>query len=156
MSDFDFTGKVVLVTGSSRGIGAEMIKAFGKHGAQCVVNYVADYGAEVDQILKAQQLYYDANTAKSWNKAYSDFINSHYQLWGRKLHVDMRRGPAEHAPHRHSEDGSLTIHRAPTPEDEIRRGDESRAWDDTFQNLDSAIRQQSFPKFSALSVGTSI
>src|SRR5436309_957656 len=42
MSDFDFTGKVVLVTGSSRGIGAEMIKAFGKHSAQCVVNYVAD------------------------------------------------------------------------------------------------------------------
>ena len=39
---FDFSGKIVLVTGSSRGIGAEMIKAFGKHGAQCVVNYVAD------------------------------------------------------------------------------------------------------------------
>ncbi len=38
----DFSGKVVLVTGSSRGIGAEMIKVFGKHGAQCVVNYVAD------------------------------------------------------------------------------------------------------------------
>lgn len=38
----DFTGKVVLVTGSSRGIGAEMIGAFGKCGAQCVVNYVAD------------------------------------------------------------------------------------------------------------------
>jgi len=42
MSDFDFDGKVVLVTGSSRGIGAEMIKAFGKSGAACVVNYVAD------------------------------------------------------------------------------------------------------------------
>jgi 3-oxoacyl-[acyl-carrier protein] reductase len=39
---FDFTGKVVLVTGSSRGIGAEMIKAFGAHGAQCAVNYIAD------------------------------------------------------------------------------------------------------------------
>src|SRR5205807_5515808 len=38
----DFTGKVVLVTGSSRGIGAEMIKAFGKRGATCVVNYVVD------------------------------------------------------------------------------------------------------------------
>lgn len=38
----DFSGKIVLVTGSSRGIGAEMIKAFGKRGAQCVVNYVAD------------------------------------------------------------------------------------------------------------------
>ena len=38
----DFSGKVVLVTGSSRGIGAEMIKAFGQCGAQCVVNYVTD------------------------------------------------------------------------------------------------------------------
>ena len=43
MSDpLDFSDKVVLVTGSSRGIGAEMINAFGEHGAQCVVNYVAD------------------------------------------------------------------------------------------------------------------
>jgi len=38
----DFTGKTVLVTGSSRGIGAEMIKAFGARGANCVVNYIAD------------------------------------------------------------------------------------------------------------------
>src|ERR1700730_8715783 len=43
---FDFTGKVVLVTGSSRGIGAEMIKAFGAHGAKCVVNYVGDPAGE--------------------------------------------------------------------------------------------------------------
>src|SRR5947207_2177803 len=42
MSDLDFTEKVVLVTGSSRGIGAEMIKAFGKRGAKCVVNYFSD------------------------------------------------------------------------------------------------------------------
>ncbi len=43
MSDpLDFSGKVALVTGSSRGIGAEMIKALGRCGAQCVVNYVAD------------------------------------------------------------------------------------------------------------------
>ena len=38
----DFSGKVVLVTGSSRGIGAEIIKAFGKRDAECVVNYVTD------------------------------------------------------------------------------------------------------------------
>jgi 3-oxoacyl-[acyl-carrier protein] reductase len=38
----DFSGKVVLVTGSSRGIGAEMIKTFGQCGARCVVNYVTD------------------------------------------------------------------------------------------------------------------
>jgi 3-oxoacyl-[acyl-carrier protein] reductase len=42
MSDLDFSGKVVLVTGSSCGIGAEMIKAFGRRGAKCVVNYFTD------------------------------------------------------------------------------------------------------------------
>ena len=43
MSDLlNFSEKVVLVTGSSRGIGAETIKAFGNRGAKCVVNYVAD------------------------------------------------------------------------------------------------------------------
>jgi 3-oxoacyl-[acyl-carrier protein] reductase len=38
----DFSGKVVLVTGSSRGLGAEMIKAFGQRGAKCVMNYISD------------------------------------------------------------------------------------------------------------------
>ena len=38
----DFSGKVVLVTGSSRGLGAAMIQAFAKRGARCVVNYIAD------------------------------------------------------------------------------------------------------------------
>jgi 3-oxoacyl-[acyl-carrier protein] reductase len=43
MSDpLDFSGKVVLVTGSSRGLGAAMIQAFAKRGARCVVNYIAD------------------------------------------------------------------------------------------------------------------
>ena len=38
----DFSGKVVLVTGSSRGIGAAMIEKFGERGASCVVNYIDD------------------------------------------------------------------------------------------------------------------
>ncbi len=42
----DFSGKVVLVTGSSRGLGAAMIQAFGERGARCVVNYVADAEAQ--------------------------------------------------------------------------------------------------------------
>jgi len=40
--DYDFSGKVVVVTGSSRGIGAGMLTAFGKRGARCAVIYVAD------------------------------------------------------------------------------------------------------------------
>ncbi|MGI8821062.1 MAG: 3-oxoacyl-ACP reductase family protein [Chthoniobacterales bacterium] len=38
----DFSGKTVLVTGSSRGLGAAMIQAFGGRGANCIVNYIAD------------------------------------------------------------------------------------------------------------------
>ncbi len=39
---FDFSGKVALVTGSSRGIGAGLVTALDKLGARCAVNYVAD------------------------------------------------------------------------------------------------------------------
>jgi 3-oxoacyl-[acyl-carrier protein] reductase len=42
----DFTDKVVLVTGSSRGLGAEIVKAFGQRRALCVVNYIADPGGQ--------------------------------------------------------------------------------------------------------------
>jgi 3-oxoacyl-[acyl-carrier protein] reductase len=54
----NFTGKVALVTGSSRGIGAEMIKAFGDCSAQCVVNYVADAQGQnkADAIRVADEL----------------------------------------------------------------------------------------------------
>jgi len=39
---FDFSGKVALVTGSSRGIGTGLVTALGQLGARCAVNYVAD------------------------------------------------------------------------------------------------------------------
>ena len=70
MSDLDFTGKVVLVTGSSRGIGAEMIKAFGKRGAKCVVNYFSDpegkNKADAESVLKElkEPLLIDADVTK--------------------------------------------------------------------------------------------
>lgn len=38
----DFSGKTILVTGSSRGLGAAMITAFAARRARVVVNYIAD------------------------------------------------------------------------------------------------------------------
>ena len=40
--DLDFSGKAALVTGSSRGIGAAIVREFNERGCRCIVNYVAD------------------------------------------------------------------------------------------------------------------
>lgn len=42
MVHYDFTGKIVLVTGSSRGMGAAILDGFAAAGATCLVNYFAD------------------------------------------------------------------------------------------------------------------
>ena len=42
MVRYSFPGKVVLVTGSSRGMGAAILEAFAGAGATCIVNYFDD------------------------------------------------------------------------------------------------------------------
>ena len=40
-----FSGKTVIVTGASRGIGAAIVKAFAKEGALVIVNYLQNHEA---------------------------------------------------------------------------------------------------------------
>src|SRR5262245_58101963 len=42
MFRYDFSNKVVLVTGASRGMGAGILEGFARAGALCLLNYVAD------------------------------------------------------------------------------------------------------------------
>src|SRR5262245_63188779 len=42
MVQYSFPGKVVLVTGSSRGMGAAFLEAFARAGAVCLLNYFDD------------------------------------------------------------------------------------------------------------------
>jgi len=53
MIRYDFANKVVLVTGSSRGMGATILEWFGRAGATCVLNYFAD--AEGQNLRDAEE-----------------------------------------------------------------------------------------------------
>jgi 3-oxoacyl-[acyl-carrier protein] reductase len=46
MVRYSFPGKVVLVTGSSRGLGAAILESFARAEAVCIVNYVDDPGGQ--------------------------------------------------------------------------------------------------------------
>ncbi|HET7407424.1 MAG TPA: hypothetical protein VFJ21_09870 [Mycobacteriales bacterium] len=63
-----------------------------------VVWYVSDYGPEVNAILQAQGLYVSFSQAQAFNNAVEKFVNSHYELYGRKLHIDTYAGQCQSVP----------------------------------------------------------
>jgi len=53
-------GKIVLVTGSSRGIGATIAKAFASEGATVIVNYIQNAGSAAEVVAACKKLGGDA------------------------------------------------------------------------------------------------
>lgn len=63
-----------------------------------VVDYVTNYGAEVNTILQAQGLLETYQDAQVVDKAWQNFINAHYVLWGRQLHIITYQGQCQSVP----------------------------------------------------------
>lgn len=63
-----------------------------------IVHYIPDYGAEVNAILRAQGLFYDASNARVANEAFQSFMNSRYQLHGRKIDIRTFQGTCRTVP----------------------------------------------------------
>ncbi len=63
-----------------------------------VVHYIPDYGAEVNAILRAQGLFYDASNARIANAAYQSFMNKNYNLAGRKIDIKTFQGTCRTVP----------------------------------------------------------
>lgn len=65
MANQRFAGKVVLVTGASRGIGAEIARGFAREGATVVVNYLRNAKAAEAVVAQCQALGGDAWAAQA-------------------------------------------------------------------------------------------
>jgi len=66
--------------------------------AVTVVNYVTNYGAEVNAILKAQGQLVTADDARPFDSAMQNFINKHFVLYGRKVKVITYQGQCRSVP----------------------------------------------------------
>lgn len=63
-----------------------------------VVDYYADPGGAVDAIAKAQNLYVSYQDEQQVDRAFQNFINANYVLWGRQLKIVMYRSACQTVP----------------------------------------------------------
>ena len=63
-----------------------------------IVDYNGDSGAEVDAILKAQGAYESYQNAQVLDKAYQNFINKFYVLYGRRVNIITYQGQCTTVP----------------------------------------------------------
>ena len=61
----NLNGKIILVTGSSRGIGATIAKAFASEGATVIVNYIQNAGSAAEVVTDCKKLGGDALAIKA-------------------------------------------------------------------------------------------
>jgi NAD(P)-dependent dehydrogenase (short-subunit alcohol dehydrogenase family) len=83
---FDLTGKVCLVTGGSRGLGREMVRAFAEHGADVVIasrklDACEALAAEVEATTGRAALAVAANVS-SWSEC-DALVDAAYERFGR-------------------------------------------------------------------------
>jgi hypothetical protein len=63
-----------------------------------MVDYVTNYGAEVNAILQAQGALVTADDAKPFDAAMANFINKRYTLYGRKFKIATYQSPCQAVP----------------------------------------------------------
>jgi len=80
----DFTGKVVMVTGGSRGIGRACAVAFAKAGATVVLSYAGNEAAAEEAVRlagsKAKAVKFDVRDTAACTKAIEDVVAEHGRL----------------------------------------------------------------------------
>ncbi|HMC41873.1 MAG TPA: hypothetical protein VKI20_02605 [Acidimicrobiales bacterium] len=63
-----------------------------------IVDYVSNYGAEVNAILQAEGLLVTYDQAKTFDTAMAKFINTHYVLYGRTVNIVTYSGQCQSVP----------------------------------------------------------
>lgn len=63
-----------------------------------MVDYITDYGAEINTILQAEGLLETYQQAQVVDQAWQNFLNAHYVLWGRKIQIIPYQGQCQSAP----------------------------------------------------------